>query len=280
MQQFIEEQNEEDYAFGINVGDISQDHDDVNSWNLHFLAIKDVANRMPYLVSSGNHEWNGGEPWWGYQPALDIQDFPISDDPANDVYSRNETSFSYGYGDLFMIFLGAGDVGSRDPDYLDWLETQLKIGNGTIGSGYKFIFIIDHYPPYDRREDGYHDDVDMIETEMPMYFYSGVDAVISGHNHVLAIQNITWNGDPAYPNSRNITCLITGAGGASPRTPLYGLWENNYSMGFYGKTTFCERNFHYYSVEVDPTAGTATFKCYKLGVGYYAPASFVIHAFK
>jgi hypothetical protein len=83
-----------------------------------------------------------------------------------------------------------------------------------------------------------------------------------------------------YPNSRNITCLITGAGGASPRTPLYGLWENNYSMGFYGKTTFCERNFHYYSVEVDPTAGTATFKCYKLGVGYYAPASFVIHAFK
>ncbi|MBD3351196.1 MAG: hypothetical protein GF364_06895, partial [Candidatus Lokiarchaeota archaeon] len=240
MKQFIEEQNEEDFAFAINNGDTATSHNDIASWNLHFLAIDDVASRMPYFVASGNHEWNMDALWWSTenQPAIDIQDFPIGDDSINDIYSLNETSYAFGYSCAYFIFLGAPHAGCNKTAYLDWLEYQLKIANGTIGDGYEFIFIYDHYPPFDRRENAYNDDVMMIKTEVPMYYYSGVDAVISGHNHVLAIQNITWSGDPAYPNSRNMTCLITGAGGASTRVPKYGLWENNYTMGFYGKTTY------------------------------------------
>lgn len=283
MQNVLNTHNIDDLSFAINNGDLTYDHDYVNGWNLHFEAIRDIANRLPYFVASGNHEWNTDEPWWSTdnQPAIDIQDFPIGNDSANDVYTLNETSFSFGFGSAFFIFLGYPHAGRNKPQYLNWLETQFKIGNGTIGDGYKFMFVFDHVPPFDRRSDGYNDYEGMITTELPMYHQSGVDAMVSGHNHVLAWQNITWDPTKSGDTSgRNITYLISGAGGASLREPKYGTWQNTYDMGFYGKTVYCEKVNHYYIVEVDGTLGTTSFTCYTLGGEIREEASFTLKAFK
>ncbi|MHA1339444.1 MAG: purple acid phosphatase family protein [Promethearchaeota archaeon] len=279
VQQILSEQNLEDILFIANTGDTASSHDDIDSWNLHFYAIKDLASHVPYFVASGNHEWDTSQPWYDtlHQPAIDIQDFPIGNDVAHDVYSLNETSYAFGLGSTYFIFLGYPHAGSNKTEYLNWVEQQLKIANGTIGSGYNFTFIFNHRPPFDRRETSYNDASDIIKTELPMEYYSGVDAFISGHNHVLAIQNITWSGDLAYPNSRNMTFLITGGGGASLRVPKYGLWENNYSMGFYGRTIYCKKTYHYYVVEVNPLQGIARFNCYELESGYLPEGSFTIN---
>jgi len=277
VQQMIKEQNLTQISFVINTGDLATSYDDIKSWNLHFYAIRDLASKIPYFVASGNHEWNSEVPWYdtSHQPAIDIQDFPSSDDSSHNVYSLNETSYAFGYGNAYFIFLGYPHAGCNKTEYLNWLEYQLKIANGTIGDGYNFIFIINHRPPFDRRDDSYNDAVDIIKSELPMIFYSGVDAFISGHNHVLAIQNITWSGDPLFPNSRNMTFLISGGGGAPLRNPKYGIWENNYSMGFYGKTIYCKRSFHYYLVEVNPIENTIKFDCFELNSGYLPEASFI-----
>ena len=63
---------------------------------------------------------------------------------------------------------------------------------------------------------------------------------------------------------RNVTYIISGAAGANLREPEYGNWANEYGMGFYGKTVYAEKIYHYYLVEIDGTMGTATFTAYSL----------------
>ena len=252
-----------DISFVLNTGDISGTHDDINQWNIHFRAIKDLAKTVPYFVASGNHEWNGGEPWnsTDNQPAIDIQEFPISDIP-NTMYSLNETSYSFGYANAYFIMIGYPHSGRNESVYLNWLNNQLAIGNST----YDFTFVSLHRPPFDNRTggDAYDgdDNPDIIQLEAPMFHYGGVDAVFAGHNHVLAHQNITWADDPVV--GRNVTYIIAGGGGAGLREPEYGNWANEYDMGFYGKTIYAEKVNHYYLAEMNGTAGTATFTAYDL----------------
>ncbi len=184
----------------------------------------------------------------------------------------NETSFAFGYGAAYFIFLGYPHAGSNDTAVISWLENQIAIGN----SSYRFTFVSFHRPPFDRREGGYNDAIDVIQNQCWLFHLGGVDAVLNGHNHVLAHQNITWTADPS---GRNVTYLISGAGGASLRTPLYGTWNSATSFGYSGQTIYAQRINHFFAIEVDGGAGTATFRCYDLeGNLVYAP--FTLAAFK
>lgn len=248
-----------DLAFAINTGDTAREHHDANLWNIHFTAIRNLAKSIPYFVASGNHEWNENEPNnLAAQPALDIQDFPMVNDVGANVYSLDEVSFSFAFANSFFIFLGYPHAGHESAEYSSWLDQQLAIGK----SNYDFTFVSLHRPPFDDRTDGSDDNSDIIKYEGPKFHSGGVDAVFAGHNHVLAHQNITWDGDPT---NRNVTYVIAGGGGASLRVPQYGTWDNTYDAGFRGKTVYCKGTFHYYVVEVDGAAGTATFTAYELG---------------
>lgn len=269
--------NVTDLAFTINTGDLSGTHDSVIGWNLHFLAIKPLATHAPYMVASGNHEWNGDSPYDQVdQPANWIQEFPMQDHPAGEIGGLNETSFAFGYGCAYFIFLGEPHTGSAEPAVLDWLEAQLAYGNAS----YKFTFLSFHRPPFDRREHAYNDDQNVLENHARLFYLGGVDAVFNGHNHVLAHQEVRW--DPTKtgdPNARNITYLISGAGGASTREPKYGTWENNYNLGFYGRTRYCEEINHFYKIAVDGAAGTATFTAIDIDGNVVYP-SFTLSSFK
>jgi len=247
-------------AFAINTGDTAREHDIPKLWNYHFDAIRDFAKSVPYFVASGNHEWNSGDGLnVDAQPAIDIQDFPIGDNPTADVYSLNEISFSFAYANSFFIFLGYPHAGSNNTAYMTWLEQQLAIGN----SSYDFTFVSLHKPPFDDREgDDSDDNVDIIKNECPLFHNYSVEAVFNGHNHVLAHQNITWSGDA---NNRVVSYIISGGGGAMLRNPQYGTWSNTYGQGFSGKTVYCKGTYNYYIIEVNGAAATATFTAYELG---------------
>lgn len=258
--QLINQMDITELSFAINTGDLARIHDGVNLWNLHFTAIKDFAKTVPYFVASGNHEWNDNDNWnFNDQPALDIQDFPSSNKPSINMYSLDEVSFSFAVGDVFFIFIGYPHAGSGNAEYLAWLEQQLAIGE----NAYEFTFVSLHRPPFDDREGESSDDnEDIIKSECPLFHEYHVDAVLCGHNHVLAHQNITWDGDSSH---KTVTYLIAGGGGAPPRSPQYGTWDNEYGMGFRGKTIYCKQAFHYYIVEIDGVQKTATFTAYELG---------------
>ena len=252
-----------DFSFVINTGDLAGEHNDVKQWNLHFQAIKDLAKNVPYFVASGNHEWNDGDNWnYEAQPALEIQDFPEKNIVDANIYSLDEISYSFGFSNSFFIFLGYPHVGYEfdgEEKYLDWLEDQLAIGN----ESYDFTFVSLHRPPFDDREGEDSDDnPDIIERECPLFHNYSVEAVFCGHNHVLAHQKISWDKDP---NERTVHYLISGGGGAPLREPQYGEWDDDYDMGFSGKTIFCKRAYNYYTIEVNAEKGEATFTGYELG---------------
>lgn len=263
VDQMLQNHDPLDISFVINTGDTSQSHDNINQWNLHFYAIHDLAKSVPYFVASGNHEWNTDELWNSTenQPALDIQEFPSTEIP-NVTSSLNESSYAFGYSNAYFIMIGYPHAGRNESMYLNWLNSQLAVGN----SSYDFTFVSLHRPPFDNRTggDAYSgdDNPDIVKLECPMFHYGGVDAVFSGHNHLLAHQNITWDKDAV--NGRNVTYIISGAAGANLREPEYGNWANEYGMGFYGKTVYAEKIYHYYLVEVDGVLGTATFTAYSL----------------
>jgi len=259
-------------AFAINTGDLAREHDRPDLWNFHFNDIKELAKSVPYMVASGNHEWNDDDKWnLEDQPALEIQDFPIGDNPGANVYSLDEVSFSFGYANAFFIFLGYPHIGSNNTEYMNWLEQQLAIGNNS----FDFTFVSLHRPPFDDREGDDHDDnVDIIKNECPLFHNYSVEAVFCGHNHVCAHQNITWNKDPY---GRTITYIISGGGGAPLRNPQYGTWDNTYDQGFKGKTVFCKGWYHYYIIEVNGAESTATFTAYELGGAILE--TFTLHAF-
>ncbi len=277
VKQILSNHDPLDISFVLNTGDTSQSHDDVEQWNLHFHAIHDLAKSVPYFVASGNHEWNTGESWNSTenQPALDIQEFPNIEIP-NVMSSLNETSYAFGFANAYYIMIGYPHAGRNESVYLNWLNNQLAVGN----SSYDFTFVSFHRPPFDNRTGGDtysgDDNPDIIQLECPMFHYGGVDAVFNGHNHLLAHQNITWSGDPIV--GRNVTYIISGASGASLREPEYGNWSDEYGMGFYGKTVYADRIYHYYLVEVDGEAGTASFTAYALNGNVIE--QFTIHKYK
>ncbi|MFO8017994.1 MAG: metallophosphoesterase family protein [Promethearchaeia archaeon] len=249
-----------EFSFIINTGDTAREHDEINLWNIHFDAIRDIARNLPYFVASGNHEWNNDDSWnLKDQPALDIQDFPEEDNPSSNIYSLNEVSYSFGFSNSFFIFIGYPHAGSKNTEYINWLEQQLDIGN----SSYDFTFVSLHRPPFDDREgDDGDDNPDIIKNECPLFHNYCVEAVFNGHNHVLAHQKIQWDQDPF---NRDVNYVISGGGGANLRNPQYGKWDNTYNMGFSGKTEFCTKAYHYYIIEVDGENEEATFTAYELG---------------
>jgi len=246
-------------AFVVHTGDTADDHDKSKLWNFHFYAIKELAQSVPYFVASGNHEWNDKDPQnLDDQPALDIQEFPTEDIPAANIYSLNEASYSFGYANAFFVFLGYGHVGFNDAEYLNWLEQQLAIGN----SSYDFTFVAFHRSPFDDRSgDSIDDNVDIIKSECPLFHNYSVEAVFSGHNHVIAHQKIKWDDDP---NNRYVHYIISGGGGANLRKPEYGTWDNEYGMGFRGETVYCKKTYHFFIVEIDGEKSTAKFTAYNL----------------
>ncbi|MHA1148116.1 MAG: purple acid phosphatase family protein [Promethearchaeota archaeon] len=261
--QMLETHDIKDISFVINTGDLSGEYNHIKQWNIHFNTIKPLSKSIPYMVASGNHEWN---PYdfleLKDQPALDIQDFPVDDNPDADVYSLDEVSYSFGFSNSFFIFLGYPHVGyefDEEDEYLEWLEDQLAIGN----ESYDFTFVSLHRPPFDDREGEDEDDnKDVIKRECPLFHKYGVEAVFCGHNHVLAHQKIKWEDDP---NERTVHYIISGGGGAPLRNPEYGKWDNDYDMGFYGKTVFAKGVNHYHLVEIDAEKGEAKFTAYELG---------------
>lgn len=242
-------------AFVVNTGDLVREHSAVRGWDLHFNAIADLARHTPYLPMSGNHDWNTDTTQEAAQPINLIHNLPTADHPAEGIGGLNETSYAIGYGAAYIIVLGYPHTGHIGDSAVNrWFETQLAVG----AASYKFTFVFFHLPPFDRRGGGYHDSTDVLAHQAQLIHSYEVDAVFNGHNHVLAHQLIRWDPTACDPDVRPVSYIISGGGGAELREPAEGSWNDHYGFGFYGQTLNAQGINHYYAVEVDGAAGTAT----------------------
>ncbi len=260
VQRMLEMVDLEEVGFVISTGDTTRTHDYIRGWNLHFLAIQDLASRVPYMVAGGNHEWDRSDEIsrdWSQQPARLIQEFPHTDTLSGAVASFNNLSYAFGYAGVYMIQIEYPDQWYYEADYLDWLNEQLEIGNST----YQFTIVSFHNPPFDHRESGYNDDVQIIQNLCPLFHHGGVDMVINGHNHNIQRHQIRLGEDLS---NRNITYVISGGGGANLREPMHGIWANNYSAGFYGETVMRENTNGYHVARVNGQDGIMEITAYNL----------------
>jgi Purple acid Phosphatase, N-terminal domain/Calcineurin-like phosphoesterase len=261
-------------AFVLNTGDLVREHTSVRGWDLHFHAIGDLARHSPYLVASGNHDWNTDSADESSQPTNLMHELPAVDHPTEGIGGLRETSYAIGYGAAYLIVLGLPHTGHiGDTEVNRWLTEQLTIGT----DHYRFVFVAFHMPPFDRRNQGYQDTTDVLAHQAQLLHSFGVDAVFNGHNHVLAHQVIRWDPTACDPDVRPVSYFISGGGGADLREAAEGSWSDTYGFGFYGQTLNAQSMNHYYAVEVDGAAGTATFTPMGLeGEALFPP--YVIHA--
>ncbi len=263
-----------DLAFVLNTGDLVREHNSVRGWDLHFDAIGDLARHTPYLIASGNHDWDTESADEASQPTNLIHELPAVNRPNEEIAGLRETSYALGYGSVYLIVLGLPHTGQiGDTEVNRWLTEQLSIG----AASYRFTFVAFHMPPFDRRDKGYNDATDVLAHQAQLLHSFGVDAVFNGHNHVLAHQVIRWDPTACDPDVRPVSYFISGGGGADLREPAEGSWNDTYGFGFYGQTLNARSVNHYYTVEVDGAAGTATFTPFGLsGEALFPP--YVIHA--
>ncbi len=261
-------------AFAVNTGDLARKHSSVRGWDLHFDAIATLSRHTPYMPVSGNHDWNTDTTDELNQPMNLIHELPAGDLPEEGIGGLRETSWAFGYGAAYIIGLGmphAGQVGNTEVNR--WFEQQLAIG----AADYRFTFVLFHTPPFDRRGGGYNDSTSVLAHQAQLIHGYGTDAVFNGHNHVLAHQVIRWDPTACDPDVRPVSYIISGGGGAELRSAVEGSWNDSYGYGFYGQTLNAQSVNHYYTVEVDGSAGTTTIIPYDMsGVELYPP--FVIQA--
>jgi hypothetical protein len=234
-------------GFVISSGDLSPMYADVYGWDLHFDAIRDLADHLPYLTPFGNHDWNRRDPHSANLEAVWIHEFPERADRDNTVSGFDHTSFAFGYGAAYFIFIGYDKIGSKKGSAFNkWLRSQLALAL----DGYAFTFVDLHVPPFDRRDNGYMDDMSTLRHQAKLFHEYHVTAVFSGHNHLFAhheIERVTEaDGHPV-----SVTYLISGGGGQVLRSAHEGSWHNRYGLGYSGETRFVKSTYHFLRVDID-----------------------------
>ncbi|MBN2151737.1 MAG: metallophosphoesterase family protein [Candidatus Lokiarchaeota archaeon] len=242
-------------AFILNTGDLATDWDDVQSWDIHFQTIKPLAQSVPYVVATGNHEWNEAVPDRDNAHTL-IHEFP-STGPGQ----INETSFAFQFSNAYIICLGYPHDGTSSRSARAWLEGQLAYANAS--SSIDWVFLAWHRPPFTGTTS--RDDNNGVKNNTADLLHKyDADLVFLGHDHNYQRINITHSSN--YTN--DVTYIITGGGGA----PLYDVasasWDGTDATGQYGEkyfgaTVVAKSTYEFLEVAVDGL--TATFTSYELG---------------
>jgi len=255
-------------GFIISSGDLTPDDPDVYGWDLHFDAIRHLADHLPYFTPFGNHDWNRRDPHSHFLSAIWIHEFPEQDAPGGEVMAFNETSYAFAYGNAYFVFIGYDQIGAPPgSDFTKWLTRTLSFAR----QHYAFTFVDMHEPPFDRRDDGYMDNVDVLKNQAPLFHQYDVTAVFAGHNHLFAHHEISKQVSPDAPPV-SVMYLISGGGGQTLRSAHPGVWNNRYGLGYSGKTVFTRSLHHFVRVDIHPGKMMVTFTVISLdGNVVYGP---------
>lgn len=177
-------------AFILHTGDVVENGNNKNMWNMFFKALNNYGTETPMFATIGNHDTWGAPLYFdhhfnhpdnGGAAALD-QSYKSNVTDANILRlfdNADETIYSYDYGDAHFIVLNSGSYGAQDRYILEaqrqWLIKDLEANKDA-----KWTIMLFHQPIYHRMGGG--QDRPWLYDVIEGY---GVDLVLQGHSHLV-----------------------------------------------------------------------------------------------
>ncbi|MGP3986397.1 purple acid phosphatase family protein [Streptomyces sp. 3N207] len=218
-------------AFHLHAGDICYADDtghgkksdtyDARVWDQFLAQTEPVASRVPWMVTTGNHDmeaWYSPDGYGGQAARWSLPDNGPDPGKAPGVYA-------FEYGNVGVIALDANDVSYEIPanrGYTDgaqtrWLERTLK--RMRAARSIDFVVVFFHHCAYSTATHG--SDGGVRDEWVALFEQHHVDLVINGHNHVYERTDPVRGGSPtravrvgdATDPERDGTVYVTAGGG-------------------------------------------------------------------
>ncbi|MDQ0940523.1 metallophosphoesterase family protein [Streptomyces sp. V1I1] len=226
-------------SFHLHAGDIcyadssghGKDSDtyDARVWDQFLAQTDSVASRVPWMVTTGNHDmeaWYSPNGYGGQSARWSL--------PENGPDAKNAPGiYSFVYGNVGVVALDANDVSYEIPankGYTDgkqtaWLDKRL--GELRAQPGIDFVVVFFHHCMYSTAT--HASDGGMRDAWLPLFTKHQVDLVINGHNHVYERTDAIKGGEVGRPvpigastdPTRDGTVYVT-AGGAGKELYSFG----------------------------------------------------------
>ncbi len=180
----------ENPAFMLHTGDVVENGNNKNMWNMYFKALNGYGTSTPMFAAIGNHDaWGAplyfdlhfNHPDNGGTAALDRSYLSsVTDGNIRRLFDNaDETIYSYDYGDVHFIVLNTGSYCAQDK-YIIEAQRQWLIKDLEANKDAKWTVMTFHEPVYHRLGGG----------EARPWLYDviekyGVDLVIQGHSHLV-----------------------------------------------------------------------------------------------
>ncbi|MCT2592618.1 metallophosphoesterase family protein [Streptomyces sp. N2-109] len=181
-------------AFHLHAGDIcyadetghgkESDTYDARVWDQFLAQTEPVAARVPWMVTTGNHDM---EAWYspnGYGGQAARWSLPSSGPDAKNAPGV----YSFAYGNVGVVALDANDVSYEIPAnrgytggaQTRWLDARLRRLRSTPGIDFVVVFF--HHCAYSTST--HASDGGVRDEWVPLFEKHRIDLVINGHNHV------------------------------------------------------------------------------------------------
>ncbi|MFE2598115.1 purple acid phosphatase family protein [Streptomyces sp. NPDC059396] len=182
-------------AFHLHAGDIcyadssgqgdSSDTYDARVWDQFLAQTETVASRVPWMVTTGNHDmeaWYSPDGYGGQNARWTLPGGGL--DPV-----KSPGVYSFTYGNVGVVALDANDVsheirantGYTDGAQTRWLDRRLAALRAD--RDIDFIVVFFHHCAFSTTS-AHASDGGVREAWVPLFDKHGVDLVINGHNHV------------------------------------------------------------------------------------------------
>ncbi|MFD7893827.1 purple acid phosphatase family protein [Streptomyces sp. NPDC059743] len=182
-------------AFHLHAGDIcyadgsgqgsSSDTYDARVWDQFLAQTETVASRVPWMVTTGNHDmeaWYSPDGYGGQNARWTLPD--SGPDPV-----KSPGAYSFTYGNVGVVALDANDVsheirantGYTDGAQTRWLDRRL--GELRADRDIDFVVVFFHHCAFSTTS-AHASDGGVREAWVPLFDKHRVDLVVNGHNHV------------------------------------------------------------------------------------------------
>ncbi|MFJ8669258.1 purple acid phosphatase family protein [Streptomyces sp. NPDC093600] len=196
-------------AFHLHAGDIcyadstgrgkETDTYDARVWDQFLAQTESVAARVPWMVTTGNHDmeaWYSPNGYGGQSARFSLPDNGPDPDRAPGIYS-------FTYGNVGVVALDANDVSYEIPanrGYTEgrqtaWLDRRL--GELRARPEIDFVVVFFHHCAYSTST--HASDGGVRDAWLPLFTKHQVDLVINGHNHVYERTDAIKGGEVGRP---------------------------------------------------------------------------------
>ncbi|MET9435958.1 metallophosphoesterase family protein [Streptomyces sp. NPDC006551] len=196
-------------AFHLHAGDIcyadstgqgkESDTYDARVWDQFLAQTESVAARVPWMVTTGNHDmeaWYSPNGYGGQAARWSLPDNGPDPDRAPGIYS-------FTYGNVGVVALDANDVSYEIPanrGYTEgrqtaWLDRRL--GELRARPEIDFVVVFFHHCAYSTST--HASDGGVRDAWLPLFTEHQVDLVINGHNHVYERTDAIKGGEVGRP---------------------------------------------------------------------------------